>query len=208
MRTCSVCSKQINKANKYDLCWPCYCRSPERKLAAQKCVKNRPQFIGENNPNYKGKTKLACSCGAVFYRRISPSQIETRTHKYCSKKCKHKYSVSKAKIIEYKGIKFRSSWEKTLAEYFDSKNYTWVYEPLTIETDCGFYTPDFWVQDLNCYFEVKGHFRDEESKLKFNYFSQHYKIILADLCYFKGLGFARITSGSNKGQLWQLPVLP
>lgn len=203
MRVCKICNKSINKTNKYALCKYCYFKSPEKKLAAKKCVQNRKSFLGELNPNYKGKTRLTCNCKKIFYRRISPSQVGTNTHKYCSKNCKYKYAISKTKIFIYKNIKFRSSWEVALAKYFDENNYTWIYEPQATKTPYGFYTPDFWVKELNYYFEVKGHFQDEQSKLKFIEFSKNNKIILADILYFNSLGFTRVCSGANKGQLWR-----
>jgi hypothetical protein len=194
-------SAQSAKDKKYPYCHDCHQKSPERKITAKKIVKNRPNYDGENNPNFRGKTKFACPCGEDFYRRISPSQEGERFHVYCSRKCKKKYSISISKYEEYNGIKFRSSWEISLAKYFDSLSYNWKYEPEAFETSVGFYTPDFWVEDLQCYFEVKGHFRDENSKIKFNEFSKNYPIVLADEIFLKSLGFTRIKSGPQKGRL-------
>lgn len=168
---------------------------------SKQIVKNRPSYDGKNNPNFRGKTEIVCICGNKFHRRISPSQVGTGTHQYCSIECKKKYSVSKMKIIEYKEILFRSSWEVSLAKYFDEKEYSWKYEPEAFKTSMGFYTPDFWVEELKSYFEVKGYFRDKESKQKFEEFSNIKPIILADLKYFQSLGFERIKSGPHKGQL-------
>lgn len=197
---CKKCNADITP-NTYGMCDYCYQNSDERRTVSKKIVKNRPSYDGENNPNFRGKTRFACACGEDFYRRMSPSQEGRGFHKYCSTKCKKKYSISISKCENYKGIKFRSSWEITLAQYFDSMNYDWKYEPEAFETSVGFYTPDFWVEELQCYFEVKGYFRDENSKTKFLEFSEKYLIVLANLEYLKSLDFSKIKSGPKKGGL-------
>jgi len=60
-------------------------------------------------------------------------------------------------------IPMKSSWEVLFAELLDHCGFTWKYEP--VQYDMSFeelktpkYTPDFWVNEFNCYFEVKGYF--------------------------------------------------
>lgn len=192
-------TKEFNK-RKYRYCIGCYMKSPEKAKSAEEAAKNRPSYNGENNPNYRGKTEILCACGNKFHKRISPSQIGTSVHKYCSMECKKKYSVSISKILEYKTHKMRSSWEVSLAKYFDSKGYSWKYEPESFKTSIGFYTPDFWVEELQSYVEVKGYFRDKDAKTKFEEFSKNNAIILANKEYFLSLGFIGIKSGPLKGQ--------
>ncbi len=204
IRKCKSCHAQIGWHNKYDYCWPCYCKSPERKDVANKTVKKRPNYDGENNPHYRGGLiKLICPCSVIF--EVYPARKNTA--KYCSTKCKKRHSISKTKIFEYKGIKLRSSWELAFAQYLDSKNYNWKHEPETFQTSHGFYTPDFWVEELKSYVEVKGYFR-KDAKDKFDEFSKTHPIILADKEYLLSLGFIRIKSGPQKGQLCQPAVLP
>ena len=211
---CLNCQKSITETTKefekrkYLYCVDCYLKSPEKIEDAKAAVKNRASYNGENNPNYRGQEDFVCPCGDIFTRRVSPSQKGTRFHTYCSTKCKKKYSISKAKYFDYKGYKFRSSWELTFAEYLDSKNYTWKYEPESFETPYGFYTPDFWVEELRSYVEVKGYFRDQQARDKFEYFSKTHKVILVDESYFKSIGFQRIKSGPKKGQLCLQSHLP
>ena len=51
----------------------------------------------------------------------------------------------------------KSSWEVKVAEQLDRDNLTWEYEAHTLLLPSGRrYTPDFWVQELNGYLEVKG----------------------------------------------------
>ena len=198
IRKCKTCKIEIGWGNKYDYCRNCYNVSPEIKVVCEQIVNNRPDYSGENNPHYRGGLiKLTCPCGVNF--EVYPARKDTA--RYCSTKCKKKYSISKAKYFEYKDLKLRSSWELTFAKYLDGKGLSWKYEPESFETSHGFYTPDFWVEELNSYVEVKGYFRDENSKQKFEEFSKSHNIILADLNYFKSIGYVRITSGPQKGQL-------
>ena len=196
-RHCKSCKKTIGLRNKYDYCRTCYNKSPEIKIVSRKIINNRPNFNGKNNPHYKGGLiKKICLCGKGF--EVFP--VRKDTAKYCSTKCKKKYSVSKQLQIAYKDIKFRSSWEVAMAKYLDHMGYNWDYEPEAFETSVGFYIPDFWVKELNIYIEVKGFFRDD-SKIKFEEFSTTHPAVLANLEYFKSLGFERVKSGPLKGQL-------
>jgi hypothetical protein len=197
IRYCKTCNIPIRKCNKYDYCRACYNNSPEIKEVCEKIFKNRPDYNGENNPHYRGgKIDKVCPCGVVF--EVFPARKDTA--KYCSRECKKKYSVSLSKIYEYKGLRLRSSWELAFAQYLDSKNYNWKYEPETFETSCGFYTPDFWVDEFSSYFEVKGFFR-KDAEQKFNEFKENHPIVLANKEYLLSLGFVRIKSGPRKNQL-------
>ena len=122
------------------------------------------------------------------------------TAKYCSRKCKHKYSVSKTYIYEYKGLKLRCSYELAFAQYLDAKGYTWTHETEAFETSHEFYTPDFWVNELNSYVEVKGYFR-KDAKLKFDEFRRAMRGFRLDKPYLLSLGFTMVKSGPQKGQL-------
>lgn len=62
----------------------------------------------------------------------------------------------KAIKTRYKGILFRSRLEARWAVLFDELGLTWAYEPEGIDLGAtGWYLPDFWINDVNCYFEVK-----------------------------------------------------
>jgi hypothetical protein len=73
----------------------------------------------------------------------------------------NKYSIP----TEYRGITFRSKLEASWAEFFDDYDISWVYEtvgydlPLRIgkhSDDTIRYLPDFYLPDLESFFEVKG----------------------------------------------------
>lgn len=76
----------------------------------------------------------------------------------------------------------RSSWEIKIAKYLDSKDYIWFYEPNAFPITYlfnniykeGTFNPDFYIQNLNEYWEIKGWWRDD-AKPKFDAFVEQYK---------------------------------
>lgn len=62
----------------------------------------------------------------------------------------------KAIETRYKGYRFRSRLEARWAVFFDTLGIRWEYEPEGFELDGVRYLPDFWLPDLNAWFEVKG----------------------------------------------------
>lgn len=74
----------------------------------------------------------------------------------------------------YRGIPFRSSWEMQVAQAFDQRGIMWEWEayyfPLTETTG---YRPDFYLPDLDCYWEVKG-WLGPQAKRTINSFREQY----------------------------------
>jgi hypothetical protein len=56
----------------------------------------------------------------------------------------------------YKGCRFRSRLEARWAVFFDEAKLTWQYEPQGFTVNGLAYLPDFFLPQLDCYFEVKG----------------------------------------------------
>lgn len=56
----------------------------------------------------------------------------------------------------YAGCHFRSRIEARWAVFFDHLHLQWEYEKEGFELQSGRYLPDFWLRDLNAWFEVKG----------------------------------------------------
>lgn len=167
-RECKVCSAKLGKRNKYGYCVAHYQQTNERKAVAKKNAAKR-DLSGSNNPRFTGALKtFVCRCGNTFDRR--PSAVQNT--KFCSLKCKYKWSISISKRVEYAGVVFRSKWEAEFAKLLDQRNIEWQYEPEAFETPFGFYTPDFYLPQKKLYVEIKGVFRDQNSKDKFMYFKQ------------------------------------
>ena len=62
------------------------------------------------------------------------------------------------RIIEtaYKGYRFRSRTEARWAVCFDTLGLSWTYEIEGFDLSGIWYLPDFWVETLNCWIEIKG----------------------------------------------------
>ncbi len=75
----------------------------------------------------------------------------------------------------------RSSYEAAVVRYLDDKGFDWKFEPqafsITYEREgelvCGTYRPDFYVEELGKYLEVKGYWRDD-ARAKFEAFKRGY----------------------------------
>lgn len=64
----------------------------------------------------------------------------------------------------YRGIKFRSKLEAKYARAFDILGISWTYEEVNFMFDDGTcYAPDFYMPDMDTYFEVKGVMTDEDN---------------------------------------------
>jgi len=57
---------------------------------------------------------------------------------------------------KYRGYHFRSRREARWAVFFDAAKIRWEYEPEGFDVDGTAYLPDFYLPDMDCYFEVKG----------------------------------------------------
>jgi len=57
---------------------------------------------------------------------------------------------------EYAGVRFRSRTEARWAVFFDALGLKWEHEPEAYTDGRTWYTPDFWLPELDCFWEVKG----------------------------------------------------
>lgn len=95
------------------------------------------------------------------------------------------HSNGRGIITEYKGIKFRSTWEAKTAEYLDSKNINWKYEEKEYSiSETTSYRPDFFIYDehdnLLKIIEVKG-YHWKHNMNKYEMFKKIYPNILIEL---------------------------
>lgn len=60
------------------------------------------------------------------------------------------------------GAYFRSGWEANFACILNLQNKQWSYEPKTFQLDTSLsYTPDFYIEDENAFYEIKGRWTDK-----------------------------------------------
>lgn len=80
----------------------------------------------------------------------------------------------------YKGCKFRSRLEARWAVFFDSLKIIWEYEKEGFVLSTGErYLPDFWLPQLDCFFEVKGaEPTDAERKKAFRLSAESRKLVI------------------------------
>ena len=66
------------------------------------------------------------------------------------------------KPTNYKGITFHSRLETQWAYFLDQQEIGWLYEPVRMRLpEGGDYTPDFYIDQLKCWLEVKGPVNDD-----------------------------------------------
>ena len=71
----------------------------------------------------------------------------------------------KAIETRYNGYLFRSRLEARWAVWFDALGVKWEYEPEGFDLGpAGLYLPDFWLPQLQCWFEVKGQLPNEREQ--------------------------------------------
>lgn len=84
-------------------------------------------------------------------------------------------SYSKAKIVMYNGVKLHGTWEVGYAKYLDAQGLSWrrpneKFE-YTFEGKIRHYTPDFYVDVLQSYVEIKGYVTAKD-EAKWNQFTE------------------------------------
>lgn len=119
-------------------------------------------LFGKENPNYKhGKClkKICLDCGKQLKNKYA------LRCKSCAQtgKLSHRYGkVSYHGIgVWYKNIWMRSSYEIKYAQWLDSKNIKWEYEPKAFKLGDATYTPDFYLPETEEWVEVKGWWRKD-----------------------------------------------
>lgn len=86
--------------------------------------------------------------------------------------------VVRAIPTSYAGIQMRSKLEANTAQLFDTCNIRWQYEVEGYDLGGVWYLPDFWLDDMRCFVEVKG-ILDSKSEQKVK--------LLAAACEGKGI---------------------
>lgn len=71
--------------------------------------------------------------------------------------------------VDYRGIKLRSSYEVRLAQQFDRRGIEWQYEPQRFDLGDSTYLPDFFLPQLEVFWEAKGYL-DPKSQRKIELF--------------------------------------
>ena len=143
-------------------------RNKKRKYCSRECtakmlsrLNSDGRLKGSKNPNFGNGNALAKSWKEGLF---DSRQTSDKT-------------FTKGKITKYKGISFRSSWEAEFAKELDSYDYTWYFEQTRfVLSDGKLYVPDFYVDELDQFVEVKGYWWPK-AKAKFEKFRQEYPYV-------------------------------
>lgn len=186
---CKICKILINKKYIRAKCINC-----EKKLSdnrAKRC--NKCFQLDILNPNYvNGKTNkkhFCIKCGkSITYNAKTNMCLKCAAKYVIAPKISGKKSSNYGKsvnwkLIKYKNIYMRSTWEANFAKWLDLSGIKWEYEPKAFELKINgkdtTYTPDFYLPEFDCYIEIKGWWRND-AKEKFLKFQKLNKIKLFD----------------------------
>ncbi len=92
-------------------------------------------------------------------------------------------SFAKRRTFKYNGINFQGSWEVEFAKYLDNKNKKWRKPKESFSYLFNGkekrYTPDFYIEDEQCYYEIKGYVTEKDIA-KWEQFPLRLKIITGE----------------------------
>jgi len=135
--------------------------TPEIRKIRQKCSR-KAMFELRKNPEVSLRRREAAKEAhqTLEFREIARQQmLKNRENPEFNRKRGEAYHCP------YDGpnghIPMKSNWEVKFAELLDHCGFSWKYEPKKYkmefeEIKLPSYTPDFWVNEFNCYFETKG----------------------------------------------------
>jgi len=168
---CIDCGKQLGRTAHTSGSKRCRKHAPIERSKRQKGT-NHWRWKGGKN----GRMKFCIDCGKELHK-LAFYENTVR----CAK-CNYKFYSGKnnrlfgsvapfTSGIYYKSIYMRSSWEVKYAQYLDTNNIKWIYEPKTFELLINHkpttYRPDFYLPETNEYIEIKGYwYRNSMEKIK------------------------------------------
>lgn len=156
---CKVCGCYISKHNPHKIE---DCKKHIEKIKIANTGKKRSE---ESRLKY-GKTSSE-RMKLDKYRKIALENINNWNKRNNNGKGKNNPNYGKgchrSKRYKYKNIMFRSTWEAFFAKFLDKFNLTWKYEPKRFEFKLldKTYLPDFFVEEWNCYVEIKGRYTQD-----------------------------------------------
>lgn len=171
MKTCEICNKKFKT---------------QQGLNSHIGWHNNPRNMKkENNPHYGKKGANQYTYGKKFSeltkKKISiankgriQSIEEKKMRSIAMKKAvinnPESYSSSnvcgRTKLYEYKDFKLNGKWELIIAKWLDIQNIKWTNKIKGFEYNWNnsthLYFPDFYLEDLNLFIEVKGYERERD----------------------------------------------
>jgi hypothetical protein len=182
-KTCPACGGEFldpTRKSGMTQCGPCsyasmvdtrtsngsYVQSPERRQWQSEMMREKyASGWNPNTPEHRAKLSIgmrerwASGKMKILTRSSSLRKygVDHHTQRIEYIESLKRFSFAKHGIRDDLGIYFRSSWEANFARYLNYLGKKWSYEPQSFRLNSGKrYVPDFWVEDDNAFYEVKG----------------------------------------------------
>lgn len=185
---CMFCAKESNNSNGHRNHERCCPKNPNRnyvngmlgKVSSKKGkTKETDPSIMQGSIKFKEKIK---SGEYTPHRTPHTTECKERISAIMQTKMQNRYTASKR--IEYKGIKFESSWEYEVAVNLDTNNIKWSRPSPLLYRDSSNqqrrYYPDFYLPEYNIYLDPKNDYvkKLDEDKIKRVQLQNSVKVIL------------------------------
>ena len=179
---CSFCRKNIARKSSYTKHVNYYCKlNPNRKKSFHEdpLYKEKQRQIRLKNGDCmtdSGKLRASERNKKLFQDPVYREKFSNRMKEAVlanPESYSDKNIVGRSKHFTIDGIRYNSSWEYEVAQYLTDANINWKRGKLAPEKyywneSWHFYFPDFYLEDYNCYVEVKG-YETERDRAKWKY---------------------------------------
>ena len=126
-----------------------YCNgemATKRILEIEKNLDLIKEIYSGRNVDAQGVAEILGTSGSVVLAVLRRNGVPIKSKAFSSKKC----------VVCSNGLKVRSNFERSVAEWLINQNLTFVYEPLIRYGENNWLHPDFYVEDKNLYVECAG----------------------------------------------------
>lgn len=129
----------------------------------------------------EGKEKISKNSKGRIYDLEARANMSIGAQNRVRTKRETLYSSAKGGYREDLKCYFRSTWEANFARILNFQNRKWEYECKTFQLEDSLsYTPDFYIEDENVFYELKGRL-DERSKLQLGLMKEKYPEVIVNL---------------------------
>lgn len=171
-RYCNSVRKNHNSLRNHERCCPLNANRNYKNGMTGKRGKNqytKARRLGLPDPEVSRETRM----------KLSVASTGKTLPEYAKQKISAKLSINnrggRSKWYEVNGIKVQGTWERDVAQVMTDKKIKWI-KPTSSKHSLNYkieniqktYTPDFYLEDLNLYLEVKGYWWGNDRE-KMNY---------------------------------------
>jgi hypothetical protein len=158
-------------------------RESRHTFTADECAASVAARVGRPlSPEHREKMRQAKLRNPVRHwlgKSRGQASVETRAKQSAS--MKGKPAAYPLKRFHYRGVPFRSTYERRVAQAFDLLGMRWEFEPRRFDCGAETYLPDFFLPDEDMYVEVKGYYGPNSATTMSLMFSAHPDVSVAIL---------------------------